>query len=69
MTRPEMNRRMKSIPLNVALRVLGMIRDGYGARSIVLEAPVSLKQANALFAWRERYGSILPGANDCEVNS
>lgn len=49
MTTKEMNRRLATIPPDILARVQRMIRDGYGARGITLEAPVTLKQANAVF--------------------
>ena len=49
MTNAEMNRRLATIPADVQARVEQMIHDGYGGHGITLEAPVTLKQANAMF--------------------
>ncbi len=45
----EMNRRLGKMSPELIERVRKMIADGYGAHGITLEAPVSLKQANAVF--------------------
>jgi hypothetical protein len=49
MTNAEMTRRLQDVPAAVQSEVFVMIRAGYGAAGIAQNAPVTLKQANALF--------------------
>jgi hypothetical protein len=50
MNKIEMNRRLATLDEKVIEQVREMIRLGYGARGISLEAPASIKQINAVFA-------------------
>jgi hypothetical protein len=59
-SKPEMNRRIASIAPGVANKAYKDVLDGFGASGLVNSNPITLKQANALFAWRERYGGIYP---------
>jgi hypothetical protein len=49
MTTAEMNRRLAGVSPEVRAQVEQMIREGYGAAGISQNAPVTLKQANAIF--------------------
>lgn len=60
MTVPEIERRRLSCAPGAFLKAVQMVRAGYGASGIVLECPVTLKQANAAFYWVGRYGRINP---------
>lgn len=50
MTRSEINRRLADLTDKQISDVLDMIRQGYGARGISLEYPITYKQAEAVFA-------------------
>jgi predicted nucleotidyltransferase len=60
MTRPEMERRIAGIPADLLESGYRMVLDGYGAHGMVLESNLTLKQANALHEWHNRYGRIWP---------
>jgi len=60
MTKPEMYRRMLTCTLRDFQEGVQMVRDGYGARGIEQNSPLTLKQANACFEWVEHYGMINP---------
>lgn len=62
MTKPEMNRRLATIPADLLKSGFKMVLDGYGARGMTLESNLTLKQANALHEWHNRYGRIYPQA-------
>ena len=52
MNTAEMKRRLDSMNPELYDRVLRMITDGYGAHGITLESTATLKQVNAVFAFR-----------------
>lgn len=62
MTKPEMNRRIATIPADVLTSAYKDIIDGNGAHTVSLTNQVTLKQANALCEWHSRYGGIYPSA-------
>lgn len=49
MTKTEMNRRLAGLSPKVIEQVRDMIRLGYDAHGIALEAPATIKQVNAIF--------------------
>jgi hypothetical protein len=53
MTKAEMNRRLATLTAKQLADLLVMIEQGFGARGIVLERPVTLKQVNAVFTFRD----------------
>lgn len=69
MTRPELFRRMSTVPHADFVRALRMVREGYGAHGITLESTLDLKQANAAFDWVQRYGGIIPSAGECQQHT
>ena len=60
MTKPEMNRRLSTIPQNDLEQAHRMVLEGWGGHGISCESGLTLKQANAVFAWVERYGRVVP---------
>ncbi len=60
MTRPEMNRRLATIPAETLRLTHQAVLNGYGASGLVNEFNVNRKQANAVFEWVERYGRVIP---------
>jgi hypothetical protein len=60
MTKPEISRRLSGLSAEVLAKAYRDLMAGNGAATLVIEHPISLKQANALFAWCERYGAICP---------
>ncbi len=60
MTKPEMDRRLSTIPQNDLEEAHRMVLGGWGAQGITCESGLTLKQANAVFAWVERYGRVIP---------
>lgn len=60
MSKPEMNRRINTMSPALAERVHALILAGNGAHSITLETTATLKQVNAVIAWTNRYGRIVP---------
>jgi hypothetical protein len=60
MTKPEMNRRLSTIPQNDLEEAHRMVLEGWGGHGITCESSLTLKQANAVFAWVERYGRVVP---------
>ena len=60
MTKPEMNRRLSTISQNDLEEAHRMALEGWGAHGITCESGLTLKQANAVFAWVERYGRVVP---------
>ncbi len=49
MTNAEMNRRIDTIPADRLEQAASLVRDGWGASSIVIETGLGLKQVNAVF--------------------
>ena len=66
MTKPEMNRRIATIPGDRIREGLQMISAGYGSAGIQLETGLTGKQVTALVEWFSRYCTrstiIFPGA-------
>jgi len=66
MSRPEMNRRIATIPGDRIKEGLQMISAGYGSAGIQFETGLTVKQVNALVEWFSRYCTrsmiIFPGA-------
>jgi hypothetical protein len=60
MTKAEMSRRLSTIPQNDLEEAHRMVLGGWGGHGITCESSLTLKQANAVFAWVERYGRIIP---------
>lgn len=61
MTKPEMTSRLNSIKSQNTLETAHkMVLQGYGAHGLTLECDVTLKQANAVFEWVNRYGRLVP---------
>jgi hypothetical protein len=60
MTKPEMNRRLATIPQNDLEEAHRMVLEGWGGHGITCETGLTLKQANAVFAWVGRYGRAVP---------
>lgn len=60
MTKPEMNRRLATIPHDVMQAAYKDILNGCGARGVEQNNAVDIKQANALCEWHSRYGMIYP---------
>lgn len=56
MTYAEMNRRLAPLSDKMIKDVFAMIREGYGARGISQNYPVSYKQAEACFALYDHEG-------------
>lgn len=49
MTNVEMTRRISTIPADRLKQAEELVRDGWGASSIVIETGLGLKQVNAVF--------------------
>lgn len=60
MTKPEMNRRINTMSPELADKVHALIIAGNGAHTITLETTATRKQVNAVFAWVNYYGRIVP---------
>jgi len=60
MTKPEMHRRLATIPQTDLEEAHRMVLGGWGGHGITLETMLTLKQANAVFAWVDHYGRVVP---------
>jgi hypothetical protein len=60
MTQKELRERLAAMTVTQMEQGWRMIKEGYSARGIMLNSTLTLKQANALFAWRSRYWRIKP---------
>ena len=49
MTNAEMNRRIATIPSHRWYEATHLVKEGWGASSIVIETGLTLKQVNAVF--------------------
>jgi hypothetical protein len=59
MTKPEMYRRMLTCKMKDFQEGCSMIRQGYGARGVANNSPLTFKQANACAEWVGRYGGVV----------
>lgn len=60
MTKPEMHRRMTTLTNEQANRIHTLILQGYGTAGIRFETGATVKQVNAVSAWVDRYGRVIP---------
>lgn len=60
MTNMETKRRLATLTDAQLKRAYSLVRGGNSARAVAREANISLKQANALFVWQEKFGDIVP---------
>jgi hypothetical protein len=60
MTKAEMNRRLSTIPQKDLEQAYWMVLEGCGGHGLTLETMLTLKQANAVFAWVDHYGRVVP---------
>lgn len=60
MTKPEMNRRINSMPAHLAARIHSMVLARYKNRDIMETTGATRKQLNAVIKWVECYGRIRP---------
>lgn len=59
----EIARRLSSLSAAELSRGYEMARDGFSASGISLNSPLSLKQANAIFAWMDMNPKMAPAVD------
>lgn len=60
MTNMEIKRRLATLTDSQLKYAYYFVRGGNSARAVAREANISLKQANALFVWQEKFGHAVP---------
>lgn len=63
MTKPELARRMLTVPYSTFLKAIRLVREGNG--NLTLQCDVTRKQCNAAHEWVMRYGRINPQPEQC----